>query len=139
MSGLHRRMAEANAATVLSMAPTAIPILPSNDFDTTVDFYGRLGFEQRALWPGDYLILAHPLGVELHFWLSSDSVEPRHAAGCYVRFTTAGEAQSLHDQWADRNLGEGRMTAFAATDYGLLEFALHDPDNNQIRFGGSTT
>ena len=117
------------------MPATTIPILPSADFDVTEAFYGRLGFAERGRWPGDYLILVHPLGIEVHFWLNEELWEPKHAAGCYVRFDTAAEVSHLHAAWTQAAAGDG-IRSVVETDYGLLEFAVLDPHNNQIRFGG---
>ena len=56
----------------------------------------------------------------------------RNDAGCYVRFATAAETQELYDGWAEHAAG-----APERTDYGLLEFAVLDPDRNLLRIGGA--
>ena len=118
------------------MAAVTVPIFPSTDFDQTVAFYAVLGFVEQMRWPGDYLILAHPIGVELHFWLSTGVVDPHDAAGCYVRFDTVDEVANLYREWEGLGVADSHLRALVAADYGLLEFALLDPHNNQIRFGG---
>ncbi len=115
------------------MSPTTIPILPSNDLDDTAEFYASIGFEERARWAGDYLILFHPIGIEIHFWLSAEPIAPSEAAGCYVRFAGPDQVRELYEPWSHKQLD---LHPLVETDYGLLEFALRDPHNNQIRFGG---
>lgn len=107
-----------------SIDAAAIPILPSSDLATTAAYYGRLGFEELSRWD-DYLIIKRD-SAELHFFL-----EPGVAGGgCYLRIS---DAPALHHEWSHI---EG-ITVFplVATDYGLDEFAIHDPDGNQIRIG----
>ena len=113
-----------------------IPILPSSDFDATARFYGRLGFAERARWPGDYLILAHQRGIELHFWAKPGLVPATNESSCYVRFEGVAEARELYDEWAGSGLGSDQLHPPEGTDYGLLEFAVRDDDRNVIRIGG---
>jgi catechol 2,3-dioxygenase-like lactoylglutathione lyase family enzyme len=118
------------------MALKAIPQLPTDDFDATSQFYGRLGFVERARWPNEYLIIDRE-GLELHFWFAG-SVDPlKNDFSCYVRFDKASEARDLYDTWAAAGLEEEDLRAPTATDYGLLEFALIDPHGNLMRIGGS--
>ena len=63
----------------------------------------------------------------MHFFLDGD---PRHAGGCYLRI---GDARSLFAEWSD--VDGGRLFPLESTDYGLVEFAIQDPDGNQIRIG----
>lgn len=118
------------------MGAVTIPILPSSDFDATAAFYGAVGFVERGRWPGEYLILRGPAGIELHFWMNPALDPLTNAGGCYVRFDTADEAEALHDRWAACDLSGGRLHPPAATDYGMLEFALVDRSGNLLRIGG---
>lgn len=123
-----------------------IPIFPSSGFDDTDAFYRYLGFAETARYGDEYLIVEHPLGLELHFF-GGGSVKPRtsdHAV--YVRFATAEEVDTLHRRWSgltnapafSRLAGKvGRLHAPVDTDYGLREFALIDHDGNLLRIGGS--
>lgn len=117
--------------------PRTIPILPSDNFDATADFYTLLGFAELARFPGEYLILEHPTGIELHFW-ATPTVDPaRNESACYVRFPTAAEARLLHKIWASGEQPDaGRIVPPTTTDYGLLEFAVQDPHGNLVRIGG---
>ena len=118
--------------------PVTIPILPSSDFDRTSAFYGAIGFSERARWPGDYLIVVHPVGIELHFWANL-TVEPgENATSCYVRFEKSSDVIALHDEWADGPWeAPARLHEPERTDYGLVEFAIVDPDGTAIRIGGA--
>lgn len=111
--------------------PTVIPVLPSPDLDATADWWGRLGFDERARWPG-YLILAGPHGVEIHFFAgTADAATNDH--GGYVRFPSSVPVRRLFDQWAAI---EG-VHPPEPTAYGLLEGAVKDPDGNLLKFGGA--
>lgn len=120
------------------MTATTIPVLPSRDFGVTSEFYRGIGFTEEARYPGEYLIVRHPERIELHFWLDTALDPATNAAGCYARYDTAGEARALHAQWAATGLGLDNLKPPTDTDYGLVEFALLDPDRNLIRVGGTT-
>lgn len=118
------------------MAATTIPTLPSGDFDRTAGFYKPLGFTEDARYPGEYLIMSHRKGIELHFW-HKPSVDPKsNDAGCYVRFPTADDAGRLHEQWSETGLDLDQLRPLEDPGYNLLEFALLDPDRNLLRIGG---
>jgi hypothetical protein len=120
------------------MPAKTIPILPSRDFDETLAFYAPLGFSERGRWP-EYLILARPDGIELHFWSDPGVDCLTNDVGCYVRFDSEAEARALHDAWIGKIAGDkpgARLEPPRATHYGLLEFALVDPSGNLIRIGG---
>jgi catechol 2,3-dioxygenase-like lactoylglutathione lyase family enzyme len=117
------------------MGVKTIPQLPTDNLDATSQFYGRLGFVERARWP-EYLILERD-DLELHFWFAG-SIDPlKNDASCYVRFDTAAEAGALYDEWVALGLKEDDLRAPVETDYGLLEFALIDKHGNLLRIGGS--
>jgi catechol 2,3-dioxygenase-like lactoylglutathione lyase family enzyme len=117
------------------MPASTIPILPSSDLDATAEFYGILGFDETGRWPG-YLILEHRASVELHFFHQPGLVAATNDHGCYVRFSSDLEAESVYNQWLAAGLPAGHLHAPEATDYGLLEFALLDLDRNLVRVGG---
>jgi catechol 2,3-dioxygenase-like lactoylglutathione lyase family enzyme len=111
------------------------PILPSRDLPATSAFYERLGFEERGLWPGEYLIVMRR-EAGLHFF-HSPSLDPyRSDAGCYLY---VDDADSLHAEFSSLSLpSDGIPRLHGApvdTDYGLREFALVDPDGNLLRIG----
>lgn len=119
------------------MTADVMPILPSWHFDETASFYGRLGFVERGRWDGQYLIIDSDLGIELHFFASKRFKASKNDHGAYIRFPTSSEVNAIHDQWARVDLGEGELTTPSDTDYGLREFALHDPMRNLLRIGGA--
>lgn len=116
----------------------AVPIPPSRDLGETLDFYARLGFEQRGPAPEtyDYLILVRGT-VELHFWHQPD-VDPLATAGsCYLH---VADARALHRQWAEIGVPNdpatgSRLEPPTDTDYRMREFALVDRSGNLLRVG----
>ena len=120
------------------MAVKTIPQLPSRDFDETSVFYSSLGFVERSRWPNEYLILERPAdGIEFHFWFC-DTLDPKtNDFSCYVRWDSADEASNLYQEWTSAGLSAEHLRPPVETDYGLLEFALVDPQANLVRVGGS--
>jgi catechol 2,3-dioxygenase-like lactoylglutathione lyase family enzyme len=111
------------------------PILPSRDLAATSAFYGRLGFEQVGLWPDEYLIVMRR-EAGIHFF-HSPSLDPyRSDAGCYLYVE---DADSLHEEFSRLGLPHESIPRLhgppSATDYGLREFAVVDPDGNLVRIG----
>ena len=118
------------------MTVETIPILPSSDFDDTSEFFARLGFSENGRWPESYLILEHPVGIELHFFWSKRLSPRTNDHGVYIRFDTAEAVDELHAHWAVVDLGGGRITEPEDMDFGLREFAVLDPMRNLLRIGG---
>lgn len=103
----------------------AIPIMVSSDIARTAGYYAALGFAEQARWD-EYLIMKRQ-DAELHFFLDHRTHD---ASGCYLRIS---DAPGLHAEWA--SVAGAKVFPLEATDYGLVEFAIHDPDGNQIRIG----
>lgn len=122
---------------------TQIPIFPSSDFDATVAFYSHLEFSESARYGDYYLIVGHPIGLELHFF--SANVKPRsNDHNAYARFDSLEELDALFARWNGfantpafaRVAGKiGRLHAATDTDYGMREFAVVDHDGNLLRIG----
>ena len=111
------------------------PILPSRDLTATSAFYERLGFEQKGLWPGDYLILMRG-EVGLHFFLSRDHDPATSGHGCYLYVSDADALFAELSQLGLPAAGIPRLHgAPQDSDYGLREFALVDRDGNLLRIG----
>lgn len=115
----------------------SVPILPSRNLTETLEFYERLGFENRGAPPDvwDYLIIGRG-DVELHFYAHPEVDPLRTAAMCFVY---VDDAQGLHDEWAsvvaaDPETGS-RLVAPVLTDYGMREFAVVDRSGNLVRIG----
>jgi catechol 2,3-dioxygenase-like lactoylglutathione lyase family enzyme len=111
------------------------PILPSRDLRATSAFYERLGYEERGLWPEEYLIVARG-EIGLHFFHCPDVDPLQSIAGCYLY---VDDADALHREYSALDLpAEGVPRVHGApedTDYGLREFAVVDPDGNLLRIG----
>lgn len=118
------------------MAAVTIPILPSRDFDETSAFYARIGFNETDRYPGEYLIVRNDIGIELHFFAKDDLDPDTNDAGCYVRFDSADEADTLYQVWRRSGLGWEHLRSPEDTDYGLREFAVLDCHGNLLRIGG---
>ena len=123
------------------MAEYAVPILPARDLRETLQFYERLGFENRGAEPEkwDYLILGRH-GLEIHFSATPDVDPFRTASSCYAFLD---DARAVYDDWAaivreDPSTGS-RLVAPVDTDYGMTEFAVVDPSGNLIRLGSPTS
>jgi len=77
----------------------AIPILPSRDLQETLEFYARLGFENRGAPPEEwgYLIIGRG-GVELHFLAAPETDPLTTASACHFshRISTACFSSFAH-------------------------------------------
>jgi hypothetical protein len=120
------------------VAEYAVPILPSRDLRETMNFYLRLGFENRGAPPEewDYLIIGRG-DIELHFY-GDPKVDPlTTSASCYLR---VADADALHDEWQRAGVSRDETTGSRLepptdTDYRMREFALIDPSGNLVRAG----
>ncbi len=115
----------------------AVPILPSRDLRETVEFYVRLGFENRGAPPEEWYYLIIGRGtIWMHFF-SEPAVDPlTTASSCYLYVE---DADALHGEWepivvSDPPTGS-RLEPPIDTDYGMREFALIDPSGNLVRVG----
>jgi len=122
------------------MTDYAVPILPSRNLRETLEFYERLGFENRGAPPEewDYLIIGRG-GIELHFFAAPDVDPLTTDASCYLRVE---DADALHEEWAatgvEHNAATGsRLMPPMDTDYGMREFALVDRSGNLVRAGSA--
>jgi hypothetical protein len=117
---------------------SAVPILPSRNLNETLEFFERLGFENRGAPPEqwDYLIIGRG-GIELHFFSQPDVDPLTTSAGCYLR---VDDADAVYGEWdatgvpTDAETGS-RLIAPQDTDYGMREFALVDRSGNLLRVG----
>lgn len=113
------------------MASLVIPILPSRDLAATAAFYARAGFQQRGDFP-DYLILFRH-EAEIHFYRHPHLKPTANDAGLYIR-TDDVEAWVARFEGLPR-FGIPRADALEAKPWGMLEFAVIDPDGNLLRIG----
>ena len=111
----------------------AIPSLPSRSMRDTAAFYRQLGFDAELVGAA-YAIVRHG-PVELHFF-AHDALRPAESsAGCYLR---VADVARVYEAFLAADLprtGIPRQDALSDTPWGMREFALVDPDGNQIRIG----
>lgn len=113
----------------------AIPTLPSRSLSATLAFFERLGFAGEILGAGDSYAILRRGTVEIHFFAHPDLVPAASSAGCYVRVL---DVASVHRAFAAAQLarsGIPRMDALDVKPWGMKEFAIVDPDGNQLRIG----
>lgn len=107
----------------------AIPILPSVDMSVTRSFYrDRLGFTVIGPESVNHLIVRRD-EMELHFWLCDDPKLPE-VSSCYIR---GGQIAALHAEYRER--GVEPLSDLALRPWGMVEFYIHDPQGNLLRFG----
>ncbi len=112
----------------------AIPLLPSRSLAATFAFYQRLGFTGEVMAMGTYAVLERG-DLELHFFLHHDLQPEQSHFQCYLR---VGDARALHREFSTAALpahGIPRLTAIEAKPWGMLEFALVDPEGTLVRVG----
>jgi catechol 2,3-dioxygenase-like lactoylglutathione lyase family enzyme len=108
------------------MEHAAVAIVPCNDLDESQAFYERLGFQLTADYPlHGYRILHDSRGASIHL----TRVEPgwvipeRNAHGIYLY---SEDVEALASKL-------GRTAQ--AMPWGLIEFAVSDPNGTLIRIG----
>lgn len=120
------------------MAEHAVPILPGRDLRETLEFYERLGFENRgAAAPEEWHYLIVGRGdVVLHFAAMPD-VDPLTTAA--MAYVYVDDVDAVHAAWRDVVRPDpttgSRLVAPVDTDYGLREMAVVDPSGNLVRVG----
>src|SRR4051794_9077003 len=117
------------------MGFTMAPAFFSTDLDRTSKFWGALGFAAVTRHE-NYMILEHPLGIVIHFGLDPGLVASENMTNAYLRFTTSSEAVALYEEWVERICVDGFIHAPSTTPYGMIEWAMRDPDANALRVGG---
>lgn len=113
----------------------AIPTLPSRSVRATVEFYKTLGFEGGVHAADSGYAILRRGDIELHFFSHTTLVPSESSAGCYIRVL---DVESVYDAWSTVSLprtGIPRMDALEDKPWGLREFAVVDPDGNQLRVG----
>ena len=117
------------------MLTSICPILPSRDFDATIDFYDALGFQLRGRYDeSGYLILSRDQ-VEIHFFRFVDHIPAQSDHGAYLRVT---DANALSNEFAQLGLpaaGAPRFVLAENKPWGMCELAIIDPDGNLLRMG----
>lgn len=104
-----------------------VAVLPVSDLDRAEAWYGRLGFRAIRTLPG-YRILASD---DLHLHLAESDHTPGMSTTAVYFYVS--DAAAVHDAW--NAAGVQVRQPLGVTDYGLLEFAVLDPDGNLWRIG----
>ncbi|MCU0753506.1 MAG: VOC family protein [Xanthomonadales bacterium] len=113
----------------------AIPILPSRSIRATLDFYRALGFEGDAhASDAAYAILTRGT-LELHFFHHPTLIPAESDAGCYLRVRDVRAIHADAGRLGLADAGIPRIDPLSAKPWGLLEFAIVDPDGNLLRIG----
>ena len=116
----------------------AIPILPSRSLPLTLTFYQRLGFSGTIHPHGQYAILSRG-SLELHFHHHPDLLPETSSAMCYLRVP---DVNLLFSDFSAANLpahGIPRIDPLSLKPWGMLEFAIVDPDGTLLRIGQPAT
>ena len=104
----------------------AVAIVPCNDLDESQSFYERLGFRATSVYPRQgYRILYDARGASLHLTLAEPGwvVLERNAHGLYFY---SDEVEALAAAMGCRA---------EAKPWGLIEFAVSDPNGTLVRIG----
>lgn len=117
------------------MPDFAAPILPSRDYDRTVAFYARLGFETvvRIDGPSPYLILRRG-PIWLHFF--DHRLDP--ARSDFMAYLHLDDPDSWADEFRTLDLPAAGIPRFMDIEdkpWGMREFAIIDPDGTLLRAG----
>lgn len=115
---------------------SGVPVLISNDFDRTVDFYQRFNFQEVARYTQGYLILRRD-GLELHFIPRHDQDPKDSWHSAYVRVLNV---KALTEEWKDIKVpddGISRYTPATLREWGMIEAYIIDPDGNLLKLGAA--
>lgn len=113
----------------------AIPTLPSRSPADSLAFYAKLGFAGKLAAPdGSYAILERG-ALELHFFAHPKLDPATSHAGCYLRVADVTGLYRAFEAAALPRRGIPRMDALERKPWGMLEFAVVDPDGNLLRIG----
>ncbi len=109
-----------------------VPVLPVKDLARALDFYRRLGFSAHA-WRsgGSYGFLTRD-GLEIHLSQSNVLIENQNPCGVYF-FLADNSAAALEAEFLAA--GVSLSERLAKREWNMNEFALRDPDGNQLVFG----
>lgn len=117
------------------MTATTRPILPSADLVATAEFYRPLGFSLVGHWPGEYLIIAGPDTIELHFWSDPDVDRWTNDVACWIGYPGPAGVRALHARWSAVGVAEPATLRPVTDDGRLTEFQLIDQFGNLLRVG----
>jgi catechol 2,3-dioxygenase-like lactoylglutathione lyase family enzyme len=109
-----------------------VPVHPVKDLARAMDFYRRLGFAAHAWHDGDSYAFVQRDGHELHLTRFTALLEKQNPSGVYF-YLADGTAATLEAEF--RAAGVPIAEPLAPREWKMKEFALRDPDGNQLVFG----
>ncbi|MGC0366385.1 catechol 2,3-dioxygenase-like lactoylglutathione lyase family enzyme [Rhodococcus sp. 27YEA15] len=114
------------------MSDRAVPNLPSRDFDDTLAFYGRFGFEPSYRDAGRLILRRGKLQVE--FFLFPDLVPEESSFMCSIRVDDVDELyrQIKASGVAERTVGSPRLLPVRLQPWGQRVGFLVDPEGTQL-------
>lgn len=112
-----------------------IPILPSQNLAATLQFYRQLGFEGDVHSADAHYAILCRGAVELHFFAHPELDPKACYAGCYLRVADVRAWYQAFVGAALPTSGIPRLDHLSAKPWGMLEFAVVDPNGNLLRIG----
>ena len=106
----------------------AIPVLPAGDWDQSVAFWSRLGFEVDG--PHHDYVVARRGDLEVHLYADNGIECFTNNSACYLR---VDDALALRDEW--QAAGVLPLAAVEDKPWGMREFHVVDPAGNLVRVG----
>jgi catechol 2,3-dioxygenase-like lactoylglutathione lyase family enzyme len=110
----------------MDIVHSAVAIVPCSDLDTSQAFYESLGFRATSIYPRHgYRILHDGRGASIHLTQAAPGqvVPERNAHGVYLYADNVEALADAMGREAERR------------PWGLVEFAVSDPDGTLVRIG----
>ena len=111
----------------------AIPVLPAQNLQKAIEFYGNLGFQPAAEFE-NYAIVCRG-SLEIHLSLLPTIVPTESYAECYLRVTNIDELFQEFTQLSLPVTGIPRIGTLENQPWGMREFYLIDLSGNLLRIG----
>jgi len=109
-----------------------VPVLSVSDLTRAIDFYHRLGFSSKRYKDGDIYAFIQRDRHELHLRKFTTLNADQNATSVYF-YLIEGTAAALEAEF--RASGITIREPLAPREWKMNEFALNDPDGNQLVFG----
>lgn len=110
------------------VAGLAIPVLPAGDWNESVAFWSRLGFEIEG--PHHDYVVARRGELEVHLYADTGIDCFTNNSFCYLRVDNAA---ALRAEWQEA--GVVPLAAMEDKPWGMREFHVVDPAGNLVRVG----
>jgi hypothetical protein len=109
-----------------------VPILPIKNLQLAMNFYRRLGLSAHAWQNGDSYGFLTRDGLEIHLRQFNVLIESQNPCGVYF-YLADNSAAALEAEFL--GAGVSLSERLAKREWNMNEFALRDPDGNQLVFG----